>query len=51
MLDLERLEKPPLLPSGGLFPFSPDIYRFLEKDLFGCVDMDGKNIFSGRKIL
>ena len=39
------------LAVGKLFPFSPDIYRFLEKDLFGCVDMDGKNIFSGRKIL
>lgn len=39
------------LAVGKLFPFSPDIYRFLEKDLFGCVDMDGNNIFSGRKML
>ena len=39
------------LAVGKLFPFSPDIYRFLEKDLLGYVDMDGKNIFSGRKIL
>lgn len=33
----------------GLFPFSHNIYQFLEKDLYGCTSLDGSSIFS-RKI-
>ncbi len=33
----------------GLFPFSHNIYQFLEKDLYSCTSLDGSSIFS-RKI-
>ena len=36
---LNRLRK-------GLFPFSHNIYQFLEKDIYGYTGLDGSSIFS-----